>query len=309
MAAPFIGNSIDAYLREMRAIALLSQEQVIELAKKIEQAKQERIHAECMKVAPDRKVIADGKHAYQQLVEANLRLVVSIARDYYVPGLGLELTDLIQEGNIGLIRVVDKFDYTKGYAFSTYATWWIIQAITRAIDAQATVIRLPSYVHVELQAIRQAQNRLYEAFGREPRLEEVADATGFTEAHIHEVLRAAMMTVSLDVPFLDGDSDAPFGNYIPDNADNAEDDGGVVEGSALQTILREDLATVLPKILTANERFVLCRRFGLFDGPVCTLREIARTLGVCHERVRQIEARALIKLSKSTLEQQLYQSL
>ena len=260
-----IDDPVKVYLKEIGRVRLLSPEEEIELAKKM----------------------ADGdEYARKRLTEANLRLVVSIAKRY--AGRGMQFLDLIQEGNLGLIKAVEKFDYTKGFKFSTYATWWIRQAITRAIADQARTIRIPVHMVETINKVKKVSSQLLHQNGHEPSAEEIADELGMTPEKVREILRVAQEPVSLETP-IGEEEDSHLGDFIPD------EDAPIPAEAASHTLLREQLADVLSS-LTPREEKVLRLRFGLEDGRPRTLEEVGKEFNVTRERIRQIEAKALRKL-------------
>ncbi len=259
-----VDDPVKVYLKEIGKVALLTPEEEIELA----------------------KMMKDGsQYAKDRLSEANLRLVVSIAKRYV--GRGMHFLDLIQEGNLGLIKAVEKFDYEKGYKFSTYATWWIRQAITRAIADQARTIRIPVHMVETINRVMRVSRQLVQELGREPTSAEIARELGQPEEKIREVLKIALDPVSLETPI--GEEDSHLGDFIPD-----DDIPAPVEATS-HIMLKEQLSEVL-ETLTPREAMVLRLRFGLIDGRQRTLEEVGREFNVTRERIRQIESKALRKL-------------
>ncbi|MCH5315346.1 MAG: RNA polymerase sigma factor RpoD [Eubacterium sp.] len=259
-------DPVKVYLKEIGKVPLLTPEEEIELAIRIAD---------------------DDESAKKRLAEANLRLVVSIAKRYV--GRGLQFLDLIQEGNLGLIKAVDKFDYTKGFKFSTYATWWIRQAITRAIADQARTIRIPVHMVETINKVKKASSLLLHMNGREPTPDEIAEyLEDMTVDKVREILRVSQEPVSLETP-IGEEEDSHLGDFIPDDEALAPAD------AASMSLLKEQLADVL-KTLTPREEKVLSLRFGLEDGNPKTLEEVGKEFNVTRERIRQIEAKALRKL-------------
>lgn len=260
-----VDDPVRMYLKEIGKVPLLTSNQEVELAKRI----------------------ADGdEEAKKQLSEANLRLVVSIAKRYV--GRGMQFLDLIQEGNLGLIKAVEKFDYTKGYKFSTYATWWIRQAITRAIADQARTIRIPVHMVETINRLLRTQRQLVQDLGREPTVEELAEELKLPVSRVREIQKISQEPVSLETPIGEED-DSHLGDFIQD------DHMPVPMDAAAATLLREQLAEVMSS-LTEREQRVLRLRFGMDDGKARTLEEVGKEFDVTRERIRQIEAKALRKL-------------
>ncbi|MET9779869.1 RNA polymerase sigma factor RpoD [Nocardiopsis alba] len=276
------------YLREIGKVPLLTAREEVELAKAVEVG----LYAQ-RRGSGDRHCTQDeldalteeGRRAKRRLIESNLRLVVSIAKRYM--GRGLSFLDLIQEGNLGLIRAVEKFDYTKGFKFSTYATWWIRQAITRAIADQARTIRIPVHMVETINKLVRVQHSLHQRLGREPSVAEISSAAGFGGERVLEIQRLAREPVSLQAPI--GEEESDFGDFIEDS-----DAVAPVEAAAF-TLLQERLRVILGD-LSERERRIIRLRFGLADGRTRTLEEVGREFGVTRERIRQIEAKTLAKL-------------
>ena len=260
-----IDDPVKVYLKEIGRVPLLSPEEEIDLAIRIK----------------------DGDEAAKKrLSEANLRLVVSIAKRYL--GRGMQFLDLIQEGNLGLIKAVEKFDYTKGFKFSTYATWWIRQAITRAIADQARTIRIPVHMVETINKVKKVSSQLLHTNGHEPSAEEISAELDMPVDKVREIMRVAQEPVSLETP-IGEEEDSHLGDFIPD------DDAPAPQDAASHTLLKEQLADVLDT-LTPREEKVLSLRFGLEDGRSRTLEEVGKEFNVTRERIRQIEAKALRKL-------------
>ena len=260
-----LDDPVRMYLKEIGRVALLKAEQEVHYAKLIEQG---------------------DDVAKNQLTEANLRLVVSIAKKYI--GRGMSFLDLIQEGNMGLIRAVEKFDYHKGYKFSTYATWWIRQAITRAIADQARTIRIPVHMVETINKLVRVSRRLLQELGREPSDEEIAEEMGITPDKVREITKVSQDPVSLETP-IGEEEDSHLGDFVEDKEATAPSE------AASLTMLRTEVEDILDT-LTPRERRVLQLRFGLIDGHQRTLEEVGKRFGVTRERIRQIEAKALRKL-------------
>src|SRR2546427_5178250 len=274
---------VQVYLREIRRIPLLSAEQELDLLQRIQRGKLERLKAGAH---ANHHISTAAEEARRALIEANLRLVVNVAKKY--SSLGVNLLDLIQEGNIGLIRAVEKFDYTKGYKFSTYATWWIRQAITRAIADQARTIRIPVHMVETINRLIRISRRLLQDLGREPTSEEIAEQMEISAEKVREIIKVSQEPVSLETPIGEED-DSHLGDFIEDHTALAPAD------AASHQLLKEQVEDVLDS-LTDRERKVLQLRFGLDDGRSRTLEEVGKEFHVTRERIRQIEAKALRKL-------------
>ena len=260
-----IDDPVKVYLKEIGSFPLLSLEEEVELAEKILQG---------------------DSFAKKKLAEANLRLVVSIAKRYV--GRGMLFLDLIQEGNLGLIKAVEKFDHTKGFKFSTYATWWIRQAITRAIADQARTIRIPVHMVETINKVKKVQSQLLHKNGQEPSVEDLAEELDMPQEKVREILKVAQEPISLESP-IGEEEDSHLGDFIPDS------DAPIPEEAATHALLKEQLGEVLAT-LTPREAKVLSLRFGIEDGRPRTLEEVGKEFNVTRERIRQIEAKALRKL-------------
>ena len=278
-----LDDPVRMYLREIGRVPLLTGEEEVKLARRMERGKDEQLKPVTSR---DYRIIEDGEEAQRRLTEANLRLVVSVAKKYI--GRGMSLLDLIQEGNIGLIRAVEKFDYTKGYKFSTYATWWIRQAITRAIADQARTIRIPVHMVETINRLIRISRRLLQDLGREPTSEEIAEQMEISPEKVREIIKVSQEPVSLETPIGEED-DSHLGDFIEDHTALAPAD------AASHQLLKEQVEDVLDS-LTERERKVLQLRFGLDDGRSRTLEEVGKEFHVTRERIRQIEAKALRKL-------------
>ena len=286
-------DPVKDYLKQIGKVALLNAEQEVELAKRIEAGlfAEEKLASSEGKLEPKLRrelewIAQDGRRAKNHLLEANLRLVVSLAKRY--TGRGMLFLDLIQEGNLGLIRAVEKFDYTKGYKFSTYATWWIRQAITRAMADQARTIRIPVHMVEVINKLARVQRQMLQDLGREPTPEELAKELDMTPEKVVEVQKYGREPISLHTP-LGEDGDSEFGDLI-------EDSEAVVPADAVSfTLLQEQLHQVLDT-LSEREAGVVAMRFGLTDGQPKTLDEIGKVYGVTRERIRQIESKTMSKL-------------
>ena len=304
--AMLTGDPVRMYLKEIGKVSLLTAAEEVDLAMKIEAGVEAMAQLDASEeeggVPLERRerrrlsrIEQVGLDAKQQLIEANLRLVVAIAKRYV--GRGMLFLDLIQEGNLGLIRAVEKFDYTKGFKFSTYATWWIRQAITRAIADQARTIRIPVHMVETINKLVRIQRQLLQSLGREPTPEEIAEEMGLTPERVREIQKISQEPVSLETP-IGEEEDSQLGDFI-------EDDAAVVPPDAASfSMLQEQLAKTLEG-LAERERKVITLRFGLEDGHPRTLEEVGREFGVTRERIRQIESKTLAKLRHPSRSQKL----
>lgn len=288
-----IDDHVKMYLKEIGKVNLLTPEEELSLAKRMASGEEAKIKLEETEeeLMPNVRrelefLVSDGEKAKKSLAEANLRLVVSIAKRYV--GRGMLFLDLIQEGNLGLIKAVDKFDYTKGYKFSTYATWWIRQAITRAIADQARTIRIPVHMVETINKLVRVSRQLVQELGREPSPEELAKELNMPVEKVREISKISQEPVSLETP-IGEEEDSHLGDFIPD------DDAPAPSEAASFVLLKEQLNEVL-QTLTPREAKVLRLRFGLDDGRARTLEEVGKEFDVTRERIRQIEAKALRKL-------------
>jgi RNA polymerase primary sigma factor len=291
-----IDDPVRMYLKEIGKVNLLTPDEEVELAMGISAGNEAKAQLEEMEASGEEipaevraqleKLISKGERSKQRLAEANLRLVVSIAKRYV--GRGMLFLDLIQEGNLGLIKAVEKFDFTKGYKFSTYATWWIRQAITRAIADQARTIRIPVHMVETINKVIRVSRQLLQELGHDPTPEEIAEEMNMPVDKVREILKIAQEPVSLETP-IGEEEDSHLGDFIPD------EDASEPSEAASFTLLKEQLVEVLGT-LTPREEKVLKLRFGIEDGRTRTLEEVGKEFNVTRERIRQIEAKALRKL-------------
>jgi len=287
-----IDDTVSLYLKEISRIPLLRAEQEVEYAKGMEtgkKARQQLSRSTTISIAERNKLeqkIRDGELCRQKLIKANFRLVVSIAKKYI--GRGVSFLDLIQEGNIGLIRAVEKFDYKRGFKFSTYATWWIRQAITRAIADQGRTIRVPVHMCERINKLTRVSRQLVQELGREPTPDEIAKELGTTPKKVERIIKISQRPLSLEMP-VGEEQDSHLGDFIPDESTLGPTD------AASHQLLREQMEEILTS-LSPREGRVLQLRFGLKDGKSHTLEEVGKKFGVTRERIRQIEAKALRKL-------------
>lgn len=286
-------DTVGLYLKEVGRVPLLTAEEEVALAKRMERGKiaQERLSKANGQLTPEEREellrqIEDAKAAREQLINANSRLVISIAKKYI--GRGVPFLDLIQEGSIGLIRAAKKFDYRRGHKFSTYATWWIRQAVTRAIADQGRTIRVPVHMGDQINKLLRVSHQLTQELGREPTTAELAEAMGVSERKVEQIIQIARRPVSLETP-IDEDEESTLGDFIEDEESPAPAE------AATQNLLKEAIREVLAE-LPPREVKILQLRYGLLDGHSYTLEEVGKKMGVTRERVRQIEAQALSRL-------------
>ena len=293
-------DTIGLYLKEVSRVPLLTAEQEVELAQRIERGRMAREELARSSVSKTRrsdlrKLIEDGWAAREHLITANSRLVISVAKKYM--GRGVPFLDLIQEGNIGLIRATKKFDYRRGHKFSTYATWWIRQAVTRAIADQGRTIRVPVHMGDQINKLLRIQHQLTQKLGRDPSIDELADALDVTPKKVENMIKVSRRPLSLETP-TDNEDDSVLGDFIEDDEIPAPDE------SATYNLLKEHLSVILNS-LPPREVRILQLRYGLLDGQAYTLEEVGRKMGVTRERVRQIEAQALSRLRHPTIRRKL----
>ena len=286
-----VDNGVGLYLKEVGRVALLTREEEVELAQRIERGRLAREELASGKLSTGRRqdlpgLIEDGWAARDHLVMANSRLVVSVAKKY--TNRGLPFQDLIQEGNVGLMRATTKFDYRRGFKFSTYATWWIRQAVTRAVADQARTIRVPVHIHDQIIRFLRASHQLTQRLGRDPTVEELAGVLGVSPDRVANIIQVMRRPQSLEAP-TDEEGDSELGDFIEDAEAPTPDE------LATLNLLREHLEQVF-KSLPPREVYILKLRYGLMDGKVHTLREVGDKMGVSRERVRQVEAQALQRL-------------
>jgi RNA polymerase primary sigma factor len=293
-------DTIGLYLKEVSRVPLLTAEEEVDLSQRIERGRMAREELASGKISNKRrtelrKLIEDGWSAREHLVTANSRLVISVAKKYM--GRGVPFLDLIQEGNIGLIRATKKFDYRRGHKFSTYATWWIRQAVTRAIADQGRTIRVPVHMGDQINKLLRTQHQLTQKLGRDPTVEELAIALDVLPKKVENMIQVSRRPLSLETP-TDNEDDSVLGDFIEDNEVPAPDE------TATYNLLREHLELVMDS-LPPREVRILQLRYGLLDGQAYTLEEVGRKMGVTRERVRQIEAQALSRLRHPTIKRKL----
>jgi RNA polymerase primary sigma factor len=297
-------DTIGLYLKEVGRVPLLNAEEEVDLAQRIEKGRLAREALARGNVSPRHRqelqiMIQDGWGAREHLITANSRLVISVAKKYM--GRGVPFLDLIQEGNIGLIRAAKKFDYRRGHKFSTYATWWIRQAVTRAIADQGRTIRVPVHMGDQINKLLRVQHQLTQRLGRDPSVEELANELEVTPQKVENMIQVARRPLSLETP-TDDEDDSVLGDFIQDDEIAAPDD------TATYNLLRENLESVL-NTLPPREVRILQLRYGLLDGQAYTLEEVGRKMGVTRERVRQIEAQALSRLRHPAIRRKLREYL
>ena len=293
-------DTIGLYLKEVSRVPLLTAEEEVDLSQRIERGRMAREELADSRVAAKRKselltLIEDGWRAREHLVTANSRLVISVAKKYM--GRGVPFLDLIQEGNIGLIRATKKFDYRRGHKFSTYATWWIRQAVTRAIADQGRTIRVPVHMGDQINKLLRTQHQLTQKLGRDPSIDELAVALDVHPKKVENMIKVSRRPLSLETP-TDNEDDSVLGDFIEDNEIPAPDE------TATYNLLKEHLEMVMDS-LPPREVRILQLRYGLLDGQAYTLEEVGRKMGVTRERVRQIEAQALSRLRHPTIKRKL----
>ncbi|HUR50213.1 MAG TPA: sigma-70 family RNA polymerase sigma factor [Acidimicrobiales bacterium] len=298
-------DSVRLYLKEIGRVPLLTGEEEVDLSKRLEAGEEAKLRITAAEAGEEQMseadlaafaaVLADGEEARHQLIEANVRLVVSIAKRYRKRGMAF--LDLIQEGNMGLMRAVEKFDHRRGFKFSTYATWWIRQAITRAIADQGRTIRIPVHMVEYMNKVSRVQRQLMQELGREPSVEEIAERAELPESRVREVQRIRHDTISLEQPVADGDDFSL--------SDVLEDEGAVMPADAAALVLQKEAVAKALNELTEREQLIMRLRYGLEDGRIWTLEDVGRKFGVTRERIRQIEAKTLAKLRHPMRSQQL----
>ena len=304
LAAIDTTDSIGLYLKEVSQVPLLTATEEVELSQRNEHGRTAREELARGTASPGRRIelrkfIEDGWSARERLIAANSRLVISVAKKYM--GRGVPFLDLIQEGNIGLIRATKKYDYRRGYKFSTYATWWIRQAVTRAIADQGRTIRVPVHMNDQINKFLRVQHQLTQRLGHEPTVEEMADELKMPPLKVQNIIQAARRPLSLETPVGD-EEDAVLGDFIED------DESALPDETAINNLLRENLREVLSD-LPPREARILQLRYGLLDGQAYTLEEVGRKMGVTRERVRQIEAQALSRLRHPSIRRKLHDYL
>jgi len=292
-------------MKEIGRVPLLTGEEEVDLSQRLEAGEEAKLRITAAESGEEQMsepdlaafaaVLADGEEARHQLIEANVRLVVSIAKRYRKRGL--DFVDLIQEGNMGLMRAVEKFDHRRGFKFSTYATWWIRQAVTRAIADQGRTIRIPVHMVEYMNKVSRVQRQLMQELGREPTVEEVAERAELPVSRVREVQRIRHDTISLEQPVADGDDFSL--------SDVLEDEGAVMPADAAALVLQKEAVAKALNELTEREQLIMRLRYGLEDGRIWTLEDVGRKFGVTRERIRQIEAKTLAKLRHPMRSQQL----